>query len=231
MREGQLHSPLSRFGKVFLVAGLTVQLVTYYLAHSSMLSLISGMLGICSVVLCAERQILTFLFGFAQISTYAYICYTEHLYGLLFMNAFYFLSQIYGIYVWRRRLNQNDVAHGSILTKHVLPRQLPSKVMAGIAVTALLVSLLTGWLLGRFTDDTQPYLDAFTTIPAIAAQILLVLAYREQWFIWLFIDVLYVIMWARAGDWCLFAQHIFWCANCVYGWLNWKESREQKIVE
>ena len=91
-----------------------------------------------------------------------------------------------------------------------------------ISMTLLLLSLLTGWLLHRFTDDPQPYLDAFTTVPAILAQILMVLAFREQWYLWLFVDILATVMWLRAGNYCMAAQYAFWCINCIYGLRQWK---------
>jgi hypothetical protein len=85
------------------------------------------------------------------------------------------------------------------------------------------------------TIDSQPYLDAFTTVPAFVAQILMVLVYREQWYIWLLVDVLATIMWFQAGNYCMAAQYIFWCANCVYGYVQWTRKVEvensAKIVE
>jgi nicotinamide mononucleotide transporter len=91
-------------------------------------------------------------------------------------------------------------------------------------VAIVLMSVLTGWLLQRYTDDPQPYLDAFTTVPAIAAQILMVMAYREQWYLWLMVDVLALVMWLRAENYCMAAQYAFWCANCIYGYVQWTKS-------
>ncbi|MBO7456529.1 MAG: nicotinamide mononucleotide transporter, partial [Paludibacteraceae bacterium] len=71
-------------------------------------------------------------------------------------------------------------------------------------------------------DDTQPYLDALTTVPALIAQVLMILVYREHWFIWLAVDILSVVLWLRAGDYCMAAQYAFWCANCLYGLHRWR---------
>ena len=202
---------------LFLSVGIAVQAVTFYLVDQPVISLVCGALGICSVVLCSQGNILTFAFGFAQIITYSYICYTEQLYGTLVLNAYYFVTQIYGVYVWYKRSNQLTVT----------PRKLSPRLWAIMVVSLVMVSLLTGWLL-TFTDDSQPYLDAFTTIPALVAQVLMILAYREQWYIWFLIDLLYVVLWARAGNWCLFAQHIFWCINCVYGYLTWSQTLQSR---
>ena len=188
------------------------------------MSLLCGMLGICSVVLCSQGRILTYIFGFNQILTYTDLCYQESLYGLIGINVYYFITQIYGIYIWRKRLQESH----NELTDAVPTRTLSYKMLTIIVAVVLTISALTGYLLARYTDDTQPYLDAFTTIPALVAQVLMILAYREQWFFWFFIDILYVILWARAGDYCLLAQHIFWCINCVYGFLRWTKALQSR---
>ena len=201
----------------FMLVGFAVQIITFIIAKDTVVSLVCGMLGICSVILCSQGNILTFAFGFAQILTYSYICYTEQLYGTLAVNAYYFITQIYGIYVWRKRLkdNQKDLADS------VPTRRLSARTIAIMACAIALVSYLAGLFLAKFTDDSQPYLDACTTIPAFVAQVLMILAYREQWYLWFLIDVLYVVLWARAGEYCLLAQHVFWCVNCIYGYIHW----------
>ena len=61
----------------FLIAGWVVQVVVFMLAPTHPLSLVSGLLGITSVILCSQGKILTFVFGFGQIITYTYLCWLE----------------------------------------------------------------------------------------------------------------------------------------------------------
>jgi nicotinamide mononucleotide transporter len=204
---------------LFLATGLLVQIVTFCLMPHSPWALVSGMLGICSVVLGAQGNILTFIFGFAQVVTYTYLCVLQRFYAEIAINIYYFFTMIYGVYCWRRRLSDN--------TLQVQTRRLSRNIFPIMSVAILLLSVLTGWLLQRYTDDPQPYLDAFTTVPAIAAQILMVMAYREQWYLWLIVDVLAMIMWLRAENYCMAAQYAFWCANCVYGYIQWTKSLEK----
>ncbi len=203
------------FDYSFLGIGLLIQVVTFLLMPShSWLSVVSGCLGVCSVCLTAQRNILTFAFGFAQVLTYTYLCITQRFYGEIAINGYYFLTMIYGVFSWRKRLED----HSST----ILPRRLSLRAIALIIVLTLIVSALTGWGLATWTDDTQPYLDAFTTVPALVAQVLMILVYREHWYIWLAVDVLSVALWLRAGDYCMAAQYAFWCANCVYGLRRWR---------
>lgn len=205
---------ISRTTWIFLIIGLLVQVITYsFLPNDNPWSLVSGILGVCSVVLGAQGNILTFLFGFAQVVTYTYLCYLERFYAEIAINIYYFITMIYGVYCWRTRLSDHSL--------QVQTRRLSYKLLPVIIVAILLLSWFTGWLLAHYTDDPQPYMDAFTTVPAIAAQLLMVLAYREQWYLWLGIDILAVILWIRAENYCIAAQYAFWCINCLYGYIQW----------
>ena len=207
------------FDYCFIALGLLVQVVTYcFMPHDTWLSLLSGCLGVCSVCLASQGNIWTFAFGFGQVITYTYLCWTQRFYGEIAINAYYFGTMIYGVFVWKSRVKSQE-------SSVIMPRKLRWQVIVLIAVATLLVSWLTGLGLATWTDDTQPYLDAFTAIPALVAQVLMILVYREHWFFWLTIDVLSVILWLRAGDYCMAAQYAFWCANCLYGLHRWRELR------
>ncbi|MBR2166579.1 MAG: nicotinamide mononucleotide transporter [Paludibacteraceae bacterium] len=216
------------FDFTFILVGLLVQVVTFYISNSlpcregvgvGWISLLSGCLGIFSVCLASQGNILTFVFGFGQVITYTWLCWTQRFYGEMAINAYYFVTMIYGVYVWRKRLRQPSQEAKDSLT--VVPRQLTGRVITILIVAILLGSWLVGWGLAAWTDDKQPYLDAFTTVPALVAQVLMILVYREHWFIWLAVDVLSVVLWFRAGDYCMTAQYVFWCANCLYGLKRW----------
>lgn len=215
---------LRRSTWIFLILGILVQVVTFHvLPEDNPWSLVSGLLGICSVVLGAQGNIWSFVFGFAQVGTYTYLCCIEHFYAEIAMNMYYFVTMLYGVYCWRHRLQQD--------TKQLQTRRLPARLIPWMSAGVILLSLLTGWLLSRYTDDPQPYMDALTTVPAIAAQLLMVLAYREQWYLWLVVDVLAVVMWLRAENYCMAAQYAFWCANCVYGYIQWTKLLVQPSSE
>ena len=207
------------FDYSFLALGLLIQVVTYFISLSagvpvSLVSLVSGCLGVCSVCLLAQGNIWTFFLGFAQVGTYTYLCIEQRFYGEIAINAYYFLTMIYGVYAWKRRLRGDE--------QTVYTRSLSMPVFGVIILATLFLSGLVGVGLAAYTDDTQPYLDAFTTVPALVAQVLMILVYREHWFVWLAVDMLSVVLWLRAGDYCMAAQYAFWCANCLFGLHRWK---------
>lgn len=196
---------------VFITVGILIQCITFYYVGDTTLSFISSLLGIVAIVLCAQGNILHFFFGIAQITTYLWICYQQHLYGSVGLNIFYLITQFVGLVIWRKRLNGSIVRTKRIGIKGVLI----------ITTLVLLTSFLVGVLMARYTDNTQPYWDAFCTIPAIVGQILMIMVYREQYYCWLFVDCIGVIMWLLIGNVCLAMQYLFWVANCIYGFVTW----------
>ena len=212
-----------RFDIVFLVSGLIVQVVVFWLAPTHWLSLVSGLLGITAVILCSQGNIWTFAFGFGQIVTYAILCWMERFYAGIVMNVYYFATQIYGIYAWRQRLERDQKSEiRNQKSAIIVPRSMAIKPFVLVCAAMSVVSVGAGWLLSMYTNDSQPYLDATTTIVSVVAQIMLVMAIRQQWWLWLFVDVLFVAMWIIAGNWSMVAQYGFWCINCVYGMLRWR---------
>ena len=228
MPRSKLYNELiagrSVFDWAFLAAGLSVQVVVFAFTDAGWLSVVSGLAGIVSVILCSQGKISTFFFGFIQIATYLYLSLVARLYAEVGINVFYLLSQFYGIWLWRKHYDAATATSEATAGVGLQSRSLRLRVFSLIMLLTLAAAALTGYALRLWTDDSQPWLDAFTTVPAIVAQVLMVMAYREHWYIWLMIDVLAVAMWLRAGDWCLAAQYAFWCANCLYGLHKWRNS-------
>ena len=207
----------SEFGLVFMLIGITIQLIASILNNDSTLSLISGISGVVSVVLCSQKKFSFYVFAWIQMITYAYLAYEQHLYGELTEYAFYAITTIYGMVVWFKYYNMRT---GTVLTESLSKKNLFHTCVMTLAFIWVVYDIL------KVTNDSQPLLDSITTVPAFTAQILMVLRYKEQWLFWLIIDVASIVMWINAGNWCMAAQFVFWTANCIYGYNMWKKDSE-----
>lgn len=187
-----------------------LQLMVY--EEGKILSLISGLCGVFSLVLVSRRSMLQFIFGFLQLGTYFVLSWNERLWGEVGTTVFYIITMICALFIWSKNCD------GSV----VKSRTLGSRINFFVAVITM-AAILGGWQLLTQTTDSQPFMDSFSTVPAITAQILMMLRYREQWAYWIVIDLASVVMWTIAGDYNMVAQFVFWTLNCVYGWVLWKE--------
>lgn len=228
------------FDYTFLSIGLLIQVVTFaistfafspaealrltsniqHLTSIEIISLISGCLGICSVCLTAQGRLVSFAFGFAQVFTYTYICLRAHLYGEVAINVYYFATIIYGVYLWRRRMEPT--------TNRLITRRLSWRVWSVLIIAIAAFSAAIGYGLAHYTDDPTPYMDSFTTVVAVVAQVLMILAYRDQWFLWFVVDIVSMVMWIYVGNYCMAAQYAFWCINCLYGYVRWTQLSSSK---
>ena len=197
-----------------MLFGVMLQIFSFYYTNSSYISLISGLTGIISVVLCAERRISFYTCGFIQLFTYIILCIEQNLYGEIIENIFYAITMVYGIFVWIKHKDNND-------NTKVIPRKLKPNILLSIFIIGIMC-IFGLWYILNLTNDTQPFMDSITTVPAIIAQFLMILAYREQWYFWLIIDVGSIFMWAIVNDWNMVAQFVFWTINCIYGLNKWK---------
>lgn len=199
---------------LFIILGAAIQVLCFYTHNESWLSLVSGLSGLLAVVLCASKRMSMYVFSYIQLCTYLVLANQQHLYGEIFENIFYFITLIMGMFIWNKSY---DNTKNEVISKQLT---LKDNVLLGCIVTILIIVL---WQILKLTNDTQPFLDSLTTVPAFVAQILLIFRFREQWIYWLIIDVTSVLMWYIAGDYIMMTQFIFWTINCFYGYYKWKQ--------
>lgn len=210
------------FDWAFLGLGLFCQILAYICDMKAPIVLITGLAGILSVYLCAQGKISMFAFGIVNVLGYMWISYQQRLYGEVAINMFYFTAQIYGIWNWRRRYRRQS-GQSEEGSGHLATRTLSWAVWISLIVLSVAGSLLTGMYLQTYTTDSDPYFDSFTTIPAFVAEILMVMGFREQWYLWFLIDIGCILMWLRAGNLPMAILYGFWCINCIYGFVHWKK--------
>ena len=200
----------NRYGLMFAILGVLLQVFAFFYTGASILSLISGVSGIFAVVLCAERKMTFWIFAWIQLITYLILAWEQKLWGEVGENIFYAITMIGGMFIWNK-YKENDKVKSRSLSKNFFEL---IKITCAIGILLL-------WYCLNCTDDTQPFMDSITTVPAIIAQILMITAYKEQWYFWLIIDIASIYMWAIACDWCMVSQFIFWTINCLYGLRKW----------
>ena len=205
------------FERAFLYGMLALQLIVFYITPDSPLSMIAGIAGVASVVMCAKGRLEFYFIGFIQNFTYMFLAWQNKFYLECGENLFYIITMIWGIFVWKANMNKNEDGTAEVRAKKFTPVQWILSIVGTIAAT-----IAMGYV-GTRIGSAQAYTDAATNVMAIFAQILMVRRYREQWIWWLVIDLLNIKMWAVVGDWSMVAMYIAWTANCIYGWVNWSK--------
>ena len=210
--------------KLFMWGMVLLQILVYIVAPDSWYGVVAGIAGCISVVLTAKGRWMMYPIGFIQNFTYTVLAFQNMFYGEVIEQVFYIVTMIWGMVAWARNMHTNEDGTQDVNTRKF--------GLAEWLFTIVGVAIGT-WLFGRVLvamGAAQPYTDAATNVMALFAQILMVKRYREQWALWLLIDVFCIKMWWVAGNWSMVAMYVAWTANCIYGWMNWTKLNKMEVA-
>lgn len=206
----------TKFERIFLIAMVALQVLVYCFVPDTPIGMVCGIAGCICVVLTAKGKISSYAFNFIQMITYMIICWDLALYFEFGEQVFYFIACIVGVFLWKKNMKKNEDGTEQVKAKKMTWNQW---VLAGImtGVTTLILGVFGEYVLG----GALPYLDAFSVALAVIAQLLMVWRYREQWAIWILIDITSLVMFIMLGNWSMVAMYVAWTVNAFYGWYNW----------
>tara|TARA_R110002096_G_scaffold6409_3_gene29759 strand:+ start:1632 stop:2240 length:609 start_codon:yes stop_codon:yes gene_type:complete len=145
--------------------------------------------AILYLVLAIRQNIACWFFAAISTALYVWLFIAARLYMEAALNVFYLGMAGYGFAVW----------YAGRAPDQRLPVVVwPIRVHAAAATALLALSMLNGYLLDRFTDAAFPYIDSMTSWFAIWATFLVARKVLENWWYWLAIDAVSVIIyWSR----------------------------------
>ena len=201
------------FEVAWVVIFLAAQIIAYVLAPDSPLGMISGIAGILCVVLVSKGKISNYFFGLIFAYTYFYVSWGSNFLGEMNTALYVYIpSQFIGYFMWKQNM-QNDNGSESVVAKALTPK--------GWAI--LLVSVAIGTLCFvqalKAAGGSSTELDGLTTIITVAAQLLMILRYREQWLLWIVLNVLSILLWAEQP--AMYLMYSAYLLNSLYGYYNW----------
>ena len=201
------------FEVAWVVIFLAAQIIAYVLMPDSPLGMISGIAGILCVVFVSKGKISNYFFGLIFAYTYFYVSWGSNFLGEMNTALYVYIpSQFIGYFMWKQNM-QNDNGSESVVAKALTPK--------GWAI--LLVSVAVGTLCFvqalKAAGGSSTTLDGLTTIITVAAQLLMILRYREQWLLWIVLNVLSILLWQ--GQPAMYLMYSAYLLNSLYGYYNW----------
>ena len=190
------------------------------------IELIAGIVTVISVVLVAYKSTLNYLFGIIAVILYGYIAYVFTNTGEWMLNWIIYLPMnIIGIFLWKSKLNNN---------KQVIVKALSNKQFLFIIVLLILLTNLYAMFLLKsqsfFYGEgihqyhlSKFYVDSFTTIASVIAMILMLLRFKEQWILWILINIFTIVLWCITFNITMIVMWSTLLLNSLYGYYNWNK--------
>lgn len=212
----------NKWFNVFLVVGMTVCLTIaciHNLTENSggtgltsqpwfiILTSVGALMGVISTILAANANILTFVFGLIDVIIFSFTLFDQRIYMLLALHVGYFIPmEFIGFYQWKKR--GGSASDSTLRTRRLKGVQWlwTALLFAGVFGVVMLLrwsldsgalATLTGWdwLLSAAQEVNfkDMALDCTMTTANIVALVLMALAFTDQWYLWILVNISSII--------------------------------------
>jgi nicotinamide mononucleotide transporter len=183
-----------------------------------MLEVIVVILGLLYLVLIMLELRAGWIFGAIGSAIFVITNIQQHLYMDMVLNSYYVVMGLYGWYSWGRPGDSDSLPVTRIAIRLLL------SLLAGTAI----LTLLFGWGLSHYTNNSLPYLDAGVTLLSFLATWMAARKYIENWILWLVADplsiVLYAVKYYPGERWWLYPVLFFvYTIMAAYGYYSWRK--------
>lgn len=193
--------------------------------NNSILAVIASIMGVIYVILNGCRLSLAFLFGIVNTFLYGIVSYQNGLYGDFMLNIFYSCPCcIVGLIAWFKASKETATANISSF-------KIKERIV--FALLVILAIILYGTILYNL-NDTQPYLDATTTVLSVSAYICLILRKKEVWYLFNISNILSIVMWginysSSDANLAILFMYVIYTANSLLNTVKWELANKQNI--
>ena len=185
------------------------------------LEFVAVLFAILYLVLAIRQNIWCWLCAMVSTAIYIWLFIVARLYMESVLNSFYFVMAVYGWFVWRSGESDDDALPVTIWA---------AKTHLSAIFAISLLSVTGGFLLTRYSDAAWPYVDSATTFAAIWATFLVARKVLENWWYWLVIDAVSVLIYWSRGLELTALLFVAYVVMIPIGLVSWTRSyRKQQI--
>ncbi|MBQ7750407.1 MAG: nicotinamide mononucleotide transporter [Bacteroidales bacterium] len=163
---------------------------------------VGAVMGVFNTVLSANGNIWTFFFGILDVTICAFTNLDSGNMGQFLQHMLYFLPmQFVGIWQWRKR---GADSKQKVKARRLTPRGLLFVGLGIVLGTAAVFGLLYWIDSERFAagkipemDSAKIFFDSAVVTLNIIGQIMLALAFAEQWYVWTLVNIFSICLWTN----------------------------------
>ncbi len=152
---------------------------------------------------------------FAAISSmlYIFICYISQLYLETGLQLFYLIMAFYGWYMWTEDSKDND----SPVIKWPVRYH-----FINILISTILFAVM-GFIFDNYTNQANPYADAFTTSFSLTTTYLVTIKVLENWLYWLVVDLVAMYLFWNNSLSLTSVMYFSFVITSIYGYFKWQK--------
>lgn len=186
--------------------------------------------GLLCAYFASEGKKINYILGLINYLLMGYVAFKNNLFGIFFFYLFVFSPlQVKGFVTWNKNLNNN---------KNVKVREFTLKNSIIITLSCIIGSIILGYLLTLIPTQRLAFMDATSNCINLCGVILMILRFKESWWLWLINNIIDLIIWiitvinGGEGSIMMLLVSIGYLLINIYGVVKWNiEAKRNKDLE
>jgi len=201
----------------FEMKNIAFQFLGYPISY---VELIGTLFGLFSVYFASRANILTWGTGIVNEVFLFILFFQVQLYADVFLQVYFFIVTIYGWHNWKTNTAEKMISKINFRNKLLL------------AAAIFIFSLLSGFLFSNIhlylpeyfkVKAAYPFIDSFVMVSSIVATVLLAKKKIENWYLWIAVDLVCVVLYFKKGVYFLSIEYFIFLGLASYGLYHWKK--------
>jgi nicotinamide mononucleotide transporter len=201
----------------FQIDHIAFKILDYPLSY---IELIGTLFGLISVYYASKANILTWPTGIINELALFVLFFQVQLYADMFLQVYFFIVTIFGWYKWK-----SNTAGVPVTSAGPVAIKIIAVIMViGTIGVGLIIQSIHSWLPAFFPlPAAYPFADSFVMVGSILATILLARKQLENWYLWIIVDVVSVVVYLLKGIYFLSLEYVIFLGLTSFGLYRWKK--------
>ncbi len=207
--------------KYFIITSLcfVISILSGLLSNDLVIGGTIVLTGLLCAYFASEGKKVNYILGFINYLFMGYVAFKNNLFGIFFFYLFIFAPlQVNGFITWNKNLN---------VDKNVKVREFTFKNSIIITLSCIIGSIGLGCGLTLIPTQRLAFMDATSNCINLCGIVLMILRFKESWWLWLINNIIDLIIWIIAvinggsGSIMVLLVSIGYLLINVYGIIKW----------
>ena len=215
---------------IIMLMCLIISIVSGIISNDLLIGGTILLTGLLCAYFASEGKKINYILGLINYLLMGYVAFKNNLFGIFFFYLFVFSPlQVKGFVTWNKNLNNN---------KNVKVREFTLKNSIIITLSCIIGSIILGYLLTLIPTQRLAFMDATSNCINLCGVILMILRFKESWWLWLINNIIDLIIWIITvinggdGSIMMLLVSIGYLLINIYGVVKWNiEAKRNKDLE
>lgn len=204
---------------VITILSLIISVISGVISNDLIIGGTILLTGLLCAYFASEGKRINYILGLINYLLMGYVSFKNNLFGIFFFYIFIFSPlQVNGFITWNKNLNDD---------KNVKVREFTLKNSIIITLSCIIGSIILGYLLTLIPAQRLAFMDATSNCINLCGVILMILRFKESWWLWLINNIIDLIIWIITvmnggnGSVMMLLVSIGYLLINIYGVIKW----------